>query len=81
MERVETTVCIPDRGTLMVGGFRTRAGNKAYRGVPILSKIPLIRRLFSSDNESMEKRNLLILIKPVIIFQDENEARMVGSGR
>ncbi|MBM4044762.1 MAG: hypothetical protein FJ279_06600 [Planctomycetes bacterium] len=76
VERVETTVCIPDRGTLMVGGFRTRTGQRNYTGVPFLSKIPIIRRLFSSDSETLRKQNLLILIKPTIILKEEEEAKI-----
>jgi type II secretory pathway component GspD/PulD (secretin) len=41
-------------------------------GIPLLSDLPLLGRLFSQTDSREEKRDLLILITPHII--DEGEA-------
>jgi hypothetical protein len=47
-------------------------GHQEPLGIPLLSDLPLIGRLFSQIDTREEKRDLLILITPHII--DEGEA-------
>lgn len=70
---VETTVCIPDRGHLLVGGIANVTHQEVESGVPILNKIPIIKRLFSRHSTINQRANLLILIHPTILAQDELE--------
>jgi type II secretory pathway component GspD/PulD (secretin) len=73
LTQVRTTVSVPDRGTLMTGGQRLIAETQVEAGVPVLSKIPLIDRLFANSTQVKDERTLLILIKPTIILQNEEE--------
>ena len=43
------------------------------RGVPLLSKVPFINRLFTNREMVRDERTLLILVKPTIIIQREEE--------
>ncbi len=43
---VTTTVSVPDGGTVLLGGIKRLSEGRSERGVPILSKIPYINRLF-----------------------------------
>ncbi|MEL7088827.1 MAG: hypothetical protein AAGL98_10380, partial [Planctomycetota bacterium] len=70
---VRATVSVPDRGTLLVGGQRLVGETEIEAGVPVLSKIPLLNRLFTSKSKIEDERTLLILIKPTIIIQNERE--------
>ncbi|NOZ19523.1 MAG: hypothetical protein GXP25_00380 [Planctomycetes bacterium] len=70
---VETTVCVPDRGHLLVGGLADVTHREVESGVPILNKIPLIKRLFSRHSTIEQKQHLLILVHPTILAQDELE--------
>jgi type II secretory pathway component GspD/PulD (secretin) len=77
-QELSVTVCVPDKGILMIGGLSKSKVEKKSKGVPILSKIPIIKRLFSSDEIKREiglADNLIILIKPTILKRDEQEAR------
>ena len=47
-------------------------------GVPILSKIPILKRLFNNRASLRRANNLLILIRPKIIIQAEEEHSQVG---
>ncbi len=74
-----TRVSVPDRGTLLLGGQRITAEVEMESGVPILSKIPLIGRLFTSRSKVKDSKILLILVKPVILLQEETEAEAIAA--
>ncbi|NOG54790.1 MAG: hypothetical protein HND57_10760 [Planctomycetes bacterium] len=71
--QVNTTVNVPDRGTIMLGGQTIRNEIEMESGVPVLSKLPLINRFFTNRLSTTEEKTLLILIKPTVIIQQENE--------
>jgi type II secretory pathway component GspD/PulD (secretin) len=70
---VRTTVTIPDQGTILLGGQRIVDEQEIESGVPVLSKIPIINRFFSNRSTTKEERTLLILYKPTILIQSEQE--------
>ena len=70
---IRTTVSVPDKGTVLLGGQRTSQEFETEVGVPVLSKIPLINRFFTNRLTSKEELTFLILIRPEIIIQQENE--------
>ena len=70
---VQTTVSVPDKGTVMLGGLREVTEIEVETGVPVLSKIPFISRFFTNRLTSKNETTLLILIRPEIIIQQENE--------
>lgn len=74
--QIETTVTVPDKGTLLLGGQRLVGENEVEAGVPILSKIPIINRLFTNRSTIKDERTLLILVKPTIIITDEEEEEL-----
>ncbi|MCE7975508.1 MAG: hypothetical protein DYG92_14495 [Leptolyngbya sp. PLA1] len=73
--RVQTTVTVPDQGTILLGGQRLVTEQEAETGVPVLSKIPILNRFFSNRVMSKEEQTLLILLKPTILIQNEEEER------
>jgi type II secretory pathway component GspD/PulD (secretin)/tetratricopeptide (TPR) repeat protein len=76
LTQLETTVSVPDQGTLMLGGQRLVGEIEVESGVPVLSKIPLVNRLFTNRTKAKDERTLLILIKPTIIIQQEEENQL-----
>ncbi|MEM8756447.1 MAG: hypothetical protein AAGF47_01530, partial [Planctomycetota bacterium] len=73
--RMQTTVTVPDQGTVLLGGQRLITEFEVETGVPVVSKIPVINRFFTNRVESKEEQTLLILIKPTILIQSEEEER------
>lgn len=73
--RVETGVTVPDRGTVLLGGQRVSTEVEIEAGVPVLSKLPIINRFFTNRSEIRQDQTLLVLIKPTIIIQNEEEER------
>ena len=70
---VSTTVSVPDKGTALLGGQRLVDEIEVESGVPVLSKIPWVNRFFTNRLTSKSEETLLILIRPEIIIQQENE--------
>ena len=75
---VDTMVSVPDGGTLMLGGQKIVGEAEIEVGVPVLSKIPGINRLFTNRSMTKDERTLLILVRPKIIVQKEEETRLFG---
>ena len=75
---VMTRVSIPDGGTLLLGGQKITSEIEKEAGVPILSKIPILGRLFSNRSVIKDHKILLILVKPVIMLQEEREAEAIA---
>ena len=72
---VKTTVSVPDGGTLLLGGQTVAGENEREIGVPVLSKIPFLKRLFTSRSMAKDEQVLLILVRPTIIMQREIEQK------
>ena len=70
---LQTTVSIPDGGTLLLGGQRFSRTTEREVGAPMLSKVPVINRFFTTRGEVHDESTLLILLKPKIIIQHEEE--------
>jgi len=68
----KTQLLVNNGETAVIGGLTQTQVNKNKSGIPILSELPLIGRLFSQSDTREEKKDLLILITPHII--DEGEA-------
>jgi type II secretory pathway component GspD/PulD (secretin) len=76
---VRTRVSVPDGGTLLIGGQKISGQVEKNQGVPVLSKIPFIGRLFENRSKIKDESILLILVKPTIIIQSEREERAVAA--
>jgi len=72
-QAMATTVSIPDGGTLLIGGLKRSGELERELGVPVLSKIPVINRAFTNRGKVRDEETLLILIRPKIIIQQEEE--------
>lgn len=68
-----TTVSVPDGGTVLLGGFKQVGEIEVEAGVPILSKIPILKRAFTNTASIKDTRTLLILVKSKILIQKEAE--------
>jgi type II secretory pathway component GspD/PulD (secretin) len=77
---VQTTVNVPDGGTVVLGGLKTLREGRNEFGPPILSKVPYINRLFKNVGYGREAESLLLMVTPRIIIQEEEETRATGVG-
>jgi type II secretory pathway component GspD/PulD (secretin) len=72
-QRINTTALVPDRGTLIIGGFRDLQYQDHYSGLPFYENLPILDFFFSKKGKRDEKRRLFILVTPEIIDVAERE--------
>lgn len=77
---VNTNVVVKDRQALVISGLMRDNATENNSGVPGLRKAPGVGKLFGSEDTVGEKGELLILIKPHVITNDD-EARMIGDAQ
>ena len=73
---VRTSVTIPDGGSLMIAGMTRAQSRRSHSGVPVLSHIPFLGRLFSKNGRSEREFKDLIFVSGNIIIFDEIEEKL-----
>jgi len=69
-----TTVTVPNRATVVLGGLITVSDRDSVSGIPILSSIPGLGKLFSTTSKVQERQELIIFIQPTIVNSDASLA-------
>jgi general secretion pathway protein D len=62
-----TTVVVPDGGTVVVGGLQKLFNIDQRSEIPFLGKIPLLSWLFKAEGEAEENQDIIILIRAHIV--------------
>lgn len=75
---VSTTVSVPDGGTILLGGIKRLSEGRNEVGVPVLSKIPYVNRLFRNQATARTASSLMLMVTPRIIIQEEEELAQTG---
>lgn len=65
-----TKVHIPDGYFVILSGVIRDDKRKVRRQMPCLGGVPVIGAFFANQENTIEKRNLLVFIRPVIVDQD-----------
>jgi type II secretory pathway component GspD/PulD (secretin) len=73
VRELRSTVMMPDKGTLMVGGFSHALRQRTHSGIPFLSHIPFLGRLFSQNGVYDENRRIFFLLNAEILDLGEKE--------
>ncbi|NCW27754.1 MAG: hypothetical protein EBV83_05585, partial [Verrucomicrobia bacterium] len=66
-QELTTSVIVPDRATILLGGLVTQTDEKASTGVPFLSTIPLMGNLFKSTSDTTDRQELVVMMQPSVI--------------
>jgi type II secretory pathway component GspD/PulD (secretin) len=66
-QELNTTVIVPDRATILLGGLVTQQDTKNVAGVPFLSTIPLMGNLFKSTSDTTNRQELVVMIQPTVV--------------
>ena len=73
---INTTVTVPDGGTVLLGGVKRLREQRLEYGVPVLAKTPMINRLFRNVGIGRRTDSLMLMVTPRIIILEEEEARL-----
>jgi general secretion pathway protein D len=75
---IKTTALVKDNGVLVLGGLIRDEIETSDNGVPYLSKIPILGRLFQGTSKHAVKKNLMVFIHPRILRDDSDVAESTG---
>jgi len=75
---VSTTVSVPDGGTVLMGGIKRLSEGRSERGLPIMSQLPYVNRLFKNVGIGRDTQSLMMMVTPRIIIQEEEEFQQTG---
>ncbi len=64
---------VPDRGTVIMGGLSNTTETRTEGGVPILSHIPIIKRLFLNTVVNKQRSHNIFMATPTILIEKEFE--------
>jgi len=67
-QELNTTVIVPDRSTILLGGLVTQQDTKNVAGVPFVSTIPLLGNLFKSTSDTTQRQELVVMIQPSVVI-------------
>lgn len=59
---------VKNQEMIVLGGLEEVSKTKSGSGVPILSRIPILKYLFSSKSDTKNNNKLLVFIKPTLLY-------------
>ena len=78
IDRIFTSVTVPDGGTILLGGFRQAFKRKYVSTVPVFGSIPILGWAFRSTGWVKIRRDVLMLLTARIIILRDEEKAMFG---
>jgi type II secretion system protein D len=69
---VLTTATVPNGQTIVLGGLIVGKNDKTKSGIPILSDIPYLGRLFSTTTDRDDRSELMVFIQPSVVKNDRS---------
>ncbi len=76
--KTKTSIVIPDKQGVVIGGIMEETLTKSHQGIPFLRAIPLLGKLFRYDVDSLRKKELVILITPHVITNKTEGSRLTN---
>ncbi|HRL30393.1 MAG TPA: type II secretion system secretin GspD [Ottowia sp.] len=64
---IESSVLVDDGSIVVLGGLLEDAYGTSEDKVPVLGDVPIIGNLFKTQNRSLNKTNLMVFLRPVIV--------------
>ena len=69
-KKVRTFARIPDRTPIIIGGLVSKKVEKRQGKLLGLSDIPVLGKLFTSKDDEIQKREVIIVLTPYILAED-----------
>jgi type IV pilus assembly protein PilQ len=72
-QKADNQLLVNDGETAVIGGLTVTQVNKIRSGIPLLSSLPIVGKLFSNSTDTENRRDLIILVTPRIIDDGASE--------
>jgi general secretion pathway protein D len=69
-QELNTTVTIPNRSTIVLGGLISERDGVSDAGVPFLKNIPILGNAVKNTAKTKERTELMIFIQPIVVRED-----------
>jgi type II secretory pathway component GspD/PulD (secretin) len=66
-EQLVTSVTVPNGNTVVLGGLISEEKKRDSQGMPYISRVPLLGKLFREDIDSNTRKELIIFIQPKVV--------------
>ncbi|HRF88802.1 MAG TPA: type II secretion system secretin GspD, partial [Pseudomonadales bacterium] len=76
--QIKTKALVKDNNVLVLGGLIRDEVLASENGVPFLSEIPYLGRLFKGTSKQVVKKNLMVFIHPKILYDDADVSDDTG---
>lgn len=73
-QELTTTVNVPNRQTIVLGGIISEKATHDGQGVPVVSRIPVLGEAFKNNSKNVQRDELLIFIQPVVARSHQAQA-------
>ena len=77
----ETKISVPDRQTIVIGGFTRDSSSDTRTGVPGLMNVPGLGKLFSRENKRKITSRLYLFVRPKILATENFEDLKAASSK
>jgi len=71
-EQLITSVTVPDRNTIVLGGLISEETTNNKSGIPFLGKIPGLGKLFRTDTDNKVRKELIVFIQPQVVHDNDS---------
>jgi type II secretory pathway component GspD/PulD (secretin) len=68
---LSSEIAVRNKDTVMLGGFVRSDKSKSKTGVPFLQDIPLLGNLFTQHNDSKDRDETIVLMRPTVLKTPE----------
>jgi general secretion pathway protein D len=72
-QEINTTITVPNKSTVVIGGLITDNTSRDTSGVPWLGDIPILGYLFKDTTKNKERDELIIMIQPSVVETDADQ--------
>ena len=70
--KAETMLAVQDGQTIVIGGMIRRSRTDNYSGIPLLSRVPILKNLVGYQNKGWENTELMLFITPHVVSHNED---------
>lgn len=79
--RLQTKLALKNGSTVLLGGLISNNKSEGNAGIPLLKDIPLLGQIFRTNTETSNRTELIILITPYIIADDNDAVAVTDAFR
>jgi general secretion pathway protein D len=76
--KTKTSIVVPDKQGIVIGGIMEETKDKGYSGIPLLSSLPILGALFRYETDTMTKKELVIIITPHVVVNQTDGEKLTG---